>query len=280
MNESKGPIQVDAGAVLASKNAKLAKLIPKFVINVLKRLIHQDEINETLRKTEGLTDVEFIAAVLKDHRIDYTVYGAEKLDLNGRYIFAANHPLGGLDGMILLKAIADIFGKVKTVSNDLISSLEPLKNTFIPVNKYGRQTKESTKRIDDAYSSDEPMLYFPAGLCSRKTNGVIRDLPWHKNFIKQAIRHKRDIVPVYFVGKNSNTFYRAANIRKSLGIGFNYEMLLLPHEMFLQKNATFELFIGEPISWKVINSEGDATLWASKIEEICYSLKPKDGTSN
>jgi putative hemolysin len=119
------------------------------------------------------------------------------------------------------------------------------------------------------------MLYFPAGLCSRLIKGEITDLEWKKNFIKQARKYNRDIVPIYFSGQNSKFFYRLAKIRKAIGIKFNIEMIFLPDEMFRQKNSIFDVIIGKPIPISSIDNTKNLQQWCEEIREKCYELKPE-----
>ena len=268
---------IDIDAVIASKSKRLAKFTPKFVVNWVKRIVHQDELNEILKFSNGAIDVEFADKVLLwlNAKSNVKFINRESLRSDGRYIFVSNHPLGGLDGLILISSLGKIFGKIKFVVNDLLMHILPMRNIFVPVNKHGSMGKEYGERIHNAYASDAQMLYFPAGLCSRLIDGKITDLEWKRNFIKQAKRYNRDIVPVYFGGRNSNFFYRLAKIRKMLGIKFNFEMIFLPDEMFRQKNSIFDVVIGEPIPISSIDSTRTLDQWCQEIREKCYQLKEK-----
>jgi putative hemolysin len=268
---------IDIDAVIASKSKRLAKFTPKFVVNWVKRIVHQDELNEILKFSNGAIDVEFADKVLLwlNAKSNVKFINRESLRSEGRYIFVSNHPLGGLDGLILISSLGKMFGKVKFVVNDLLMHILPMRNIFVPVNKHGSMGKDYGERIHNAYASDAQMLYFPAGLCSRLIDGKITDLEWKRNFIKQAKRYNRDIVPVYFGGRNSNFFYRLAKIRKMLGIKFNFEMIFLPDEMFRQKNSIFDVVIGEPIPISSIDSTRTLDQWCQEIREKCYKLKEK-----
>ena len=268
---------IDIDAVIASKSKRLAKFTPKFVVNWVKRIVHQDELNEILKFSNGAIDVEFADKVLLwlNAKSNVKFINRESLRSDGRYIFVSNHPLGGLDGLILISSLGKMFGKVKFVVNDILMHILPMRNIFVPVNKHGSMGKNYGERIHNAYASDAQMLYFPAGLCSRLIDGKITDLEWKKNFIKQAKRYNRDIVPVYFGGRNSNFFYRLAKIRKMLGIKFNFEMIFLPDEMFRQKNSIFDVVIGEPIPISSIDSTRTLDQWCREIREKCYKLKEK-----
>ena len=227
---SQTPLKIDVKQVIAAKSQSLAKRLPGFVINRIKKLVHQDEINEILSLYGHYEGVEFATHVLAHLGITYTPHGMEKIDPAGRYIFVSNHPLGGLDGMVLISLIGTIFPDIKFVVNDFLMHVKPFEPLFIPVNKVGKMSREYAQMINDTYSSDSQILYFPAGLCSRKIKGKITDTQWQTNFLKKAVAHKRDIVPIFFSGRNSNFFYTLAKIRKFLRIKFNIEMLFLPHE--------------------------------------------------
>jgi putative hemolysin len=240
---------VDLDKMLYGKNPKLYKMLPKFVMNYLKKIVHQNDVNEILTSYgsdhKGLA---FNRKVLEHLNIGYTMVNGENLPpKGGRYIFASNHPLGGMDGIVLIDLIGEYYGNVKFIVNDLLMYLTPLRDVFAPVNKHGRQSSDYAVIIDELYRSEQQVLYFPAGLCSRKIKGEIVDLEWKKSFVAKAIKYSRDIVPMFFDGRNSNFFYNLANIRKSLGIKANIEMLYLSDEMFRQRNARFTVKIGKSI---------------------------------
>lgn len=111
----------------------------------------------------------------------------------------------------------------------------------IPINKTGRQSRDFPRMVEAGFASGHHMVVFPAGLCSRKIDGRIQDLPWTKTFITKSVQTKRDVVPMYFSGRNSERFYRIANICKALRLRFNLAMLFLPDEMFRNRGNTFEL---------------------------------------
>ena len=265
--------KIDVKNVLLSKNPALAKTIPGFVINYLKRIVHQDELNEFLRKWGHLKDSEIIAAWLEYIGIKFKVYGSENIPKSGRYIFVSNHPLGGLDGVVFIHELSKHFSDIKFPVNDILTSIKNMSGIFLPINKHGSQAKESAMMIEEAYSSGCQILYFPAGLCSRKKKGVIRDLQWQKSFITKSIQYNRDVVPAYFSGRNSNFFYNLANIRKFLGVKANIEMLYLPDEMFKQKDKEINLVFGEPIPWETFDKTRSAKEWAEWVKTKSYELE-------
>ncbi|MBR6540152.1 MAG: 1-acyl-sn-glycerol-3-phosphate acyltransferase [Bacteroidales bacterium] len=271
-------LKIDVEAVIASKSKRLAKFAPKFLTNWLKRTIHEDELNGLFTKYANCQGVEFAQRCLKDYNVKCNIRYVNKdsISKQGRYIFVSNHPLGGLDGIALIAHFGEFFGNIKFVVNDLLMHVKHFSDIFVPVNKHGSMSKEYAELINKAYSSNAQILYFPAGLCSRLIDGKVQDLDWKPNFIKQAQRYNREIVPIYFSGKNSMFFYRLAKIRKFLGIKFNIEMLFLPDEMFRQKNATFDVIVGEPIRIEDLDKTLSPKQLSAQIREQCYRLKENE----
>lgn len=270
MEAPKDIFVIDVEKVVAGKSKKLASFKP--FINFLKRIVHQDEINELLTNNHQYEGVEFATHALMDMKVGYNAhYLSDTMpDPSKRYIFVSNHPLGGLDGLILISYIGSTFGDVKFVVNDLLMALKPFKSTFIPINKYGKMKQDYASMIKEAFDSDAQILYFPAGLCSRLIKGKITDLEWKKTFVSKAVESHRDIVPIFFGGRNSMFFYRLAKIRKALGIKFNIETLFLPSEMFKQKNSTFDFYVGETIPVDTITKRHSYKEWTEIIREKCY----------
>ena len=266
---------VDIESVIGKKNPRLLRLIPGFVIRYLKHIVHQDGLNQIIENGKNLDGVAFVRSALSDLGTKFTSVGAENIPSSGRFIFAANHPLGGLDGMVLIDEIGKFFPDVKFIVNDLLLNIKNLEPVFIPVNKHGRQTAEYASKIDMAYASDTQILYFPAGLCSRKISGKIVDLDWHKSFINKAVKYQRDIIPVYFDGRNTKFFYNLARIRNFLGIKANIEMLYLVDEMYKQRNNKIRVVFGKPISFKTFDKSKSPLDWANYVREHVYALTNK-----
>lgn len=266
---------VDIESVIKTKNRALYNSLPKFAFKLLARLIHQDEINEISMLHGHLRGGEFITAFLNHLEIKRTVENLDKIETKGRYIFVSNHPLGGVDGIVLAEAINLKFGSVKVVVNDILMNFEPLKDIFTPINKHGRQSQEYVLNLNQVYESDTPILYFPAGLCSRKIKGEITDSVWKKNFIQKAIEYNRDIVPMFVDNVNSPLFYNVAVLRKKMGIKANIEMALLPNEIFkTKKRGTVKVYVGDNITIDEIKQSGTPLgTWCKSIRERCYNLK-------
>lgn len=265
---------IDVKKILKEKSPNLAKKIPGFVVNYLIRTVHQDELNDIVHRYKHLDGVDFMKAVIKYFNLTLKIFGEENLpEDGGRYIFASNHPLGGFDGISLAAILGERYnGNIRYLVNDVLLQIPNLKSIFVPINKYGAQSKESTAKIEEAFASNNQILTFPSGLCSRKIKGVVKDLPWKKSFIQKAVKYQRDIVPIFFGGKNSNFFYRLANIRTNLGFKLNFEMLYLPDEMFKNKHQTYCIYIGEPIPWETFDKTKTPKEWAKWVEEKVYSM--------
>lgn len=244
--------EIDVEKVLESKAPGLAHKLPRFLINYLKRIVHQDDLNNIIPNYFHLPPCEFIRGALGYMGVAYHATGLEKIDPEGRYIFASNHPFGGMDGLMLSELISGHLGDVRFIGNDILMVVEPIRPLIIPVNKHGRQSRESAETFNAAFNSDIPLLTFPAGLCSRRIKGKITDLEWKSNFVKKSIASERDIVPVHCEGRLSNFFYNLSNTRKRLGVKANLEMLYLVDEMFKQAGNNFNIRFGKPISYKLL----------------------------
>ena len=265
-------LQVDLDKVIADKNPRLARLLPRFLKSYLKRIIHQDEINHVLRSFSHQTPVEFIRSTLSYMEISYRAVGLEQLPMQGRYLFVSNHPFGGMDGMMLCDELDKRFGSGRIIVNDILMNLEPLAPLFIPINKHGRQNSEYLRFFRDALASDDQIATFPAGLCSRRIAGKICDTKWKHSFVKNAIESQRDIVPVFFEGRLSNFFYNLSSFRKKIGIKANIEMIYLPDEMFSQKGRHFDIHFGKPIPWQELAASTSVSRTAQQIREMVYAL--------
>ena len=264
-------LEIDIEKIVKVRNPKWGKWLPGWLFRGLERLIRQREINGVLHRYGHLEGTAFIRAVLNEWGYRPQVHLDPRIDPAQKYIFASNHPLGGLDGVILAEEIESRLGNVKVMVNDLLMNLTPIKSIFVPVNLYGRQSARYAREVDRMYDSDAQVLLFPAGLCSRRIHGKIQDLPWRKNVITKAVQHRRDIIPVFFDAVNTNRFYRMANLRKALGIKFNLELVLLPGEMFRQKNKRMNIYFGAPIPWQTFSGEKRPQEWAAWLREQVYS---------
>jgi putative hemolysin len=270
MNVAKA-FKIDVEEVIRNKNPRFLKIIPRFIIGYVKRIIHQKQINEALERYKDKEGIDFIENILNDFGARINVINKENIPVAGRYIIASNHPLGGLDGMALMLVTGKVRRDIIFPVNDILLYLRNLRDLFIPINKHGKNT-DNKQIIDDTFASDVMILYFPAGLCSRKQNGEILDMDWKNTFIKKAIQYKRDIVPVHIDGRNSNFFYNLANWRKRLGIKANIEMLYLVDEMYKQHNKDITITFGKPVSFRVFDDRFKSIEWAQKMKKYVYEL--------
>jgi 1-acyl-sn-glycerol-3-phosphate acyltransferase len=267
--------RLDIHQILRSKAPASYKKIPRFAISLLAKLICQKELNNCLEQNDNLTGVDFMENTIQNFNLTIHLEGEENIpDFDRKCIFVSNHPLAGLDGICLAAILGKKYDKhILYLVNDILYFIKPLQNIFIPVNKHGSQAKDAVFALNEALSSENQIITFPAGLCSRKTKGVIQDPEWKKMFITKAVEYKRDIVPVYFDGKNSNFFYNLANFRKQLGIKFNIEMLFLPKELFKACHSTFTIYFGKPIPWQTFDSSQTPQQWANEVRTCVYNCK-------
>lgn len=262
-------------SVIKDFNPKLHKKLPRFVIRLIEKIIRQDKINRVLTLYGHLDGPEFIEAVFKDFNVDIIAHGIENVDKGQRLMFVANHPLGGLDGLAVIYSICKNFGHCRALVNNLLLFIESLKSVFCGVNVYGHNTPEIFKNVEALYNDPaENVCAFPAGLVSRRINGIITDLKWKKNFINKAVEHNLPIVPVYVDAKNSSFFYTVANLRKKLGIKFNYELVLLPGEVFKYHDKPINIYFGEPVMPSVLSEIKDPNERTQYVRKMTYMLKP------
>lgn len=259
--------------VIKKKNPSLLKWMPSFVLKYIERVIHQDDINQIMHNCQGLEGIDFVNALIeKELNIEVEVIGEENIPKDGGVIFASNHPLGGLDGIVFMYVVGKIRRDVKFLVNDILLNLKPLDPLFVPVNTLGPQGRKKLALIEEAYAADHALLVFPAGLVSRKIDGKVQDLAWKKSFIAKAKKYKKNVIPVHINGKNSSFFYNLARIRQKLGIKANIEMFYLPSELFAQRNKKVVIHIGDPISYTEFDNKKSEQYWADEIKDKVYKL--------
>lgn len=264
---------IDIDRILREKAGEKARYVPRFLVSYLKRIVHQDELNGFLSSSQDKVGVDFLEACLDFLDAKLIVKGKENLPEEGLCTFVSNHPLGGQDGIALGYILGRHYnGKIKYLVNDLLMNLHGLAPLCIPINKTGRQAKDFPRMVEAGFASDDQLIMFPAGLCSRRNKGVIRDLEWKKTFITKSVESHRNVVPIHFEGRNSNFFYNLANVCKALGIKFNIAMLYLADEMLKNRHKTFTVTIGKPIPWQTFDKSKTPLQWAQHVKDIVYSL--------
>lgn len=269
------PIKIDIKAVLESKLGARSRYVPGFVVRAIERLIHKDELNGLLESNFPRRGADFCRGVLSDLGVELKVRNAARMPADGRIIVVSNHPLGGLDGIAMIAWLSEVYPglSARFVVNDLLMAIEPLADCFVPVNKHGAQSRSAAAGLDQVLAGDGPVVIYPAGLVSRLgDDGTIADLKWHKMVVNKAIESGRNIVPVYFDGRNSDSFYKWARRRLRMGIRFNYEMILLPRELFRSRNKTFTLTVGQTVDSRDLRGGSEAVAQAAELRETVYSL--------
>lgn len=280
MNEEKKDF-INIEEIISAKNPKLLKLLPGFLINYLKRIIHQDFVNAFIRKHGHKNSFDFADAIIEDFGPRVTYSGLENLPESGGAIIASNHPLGGLDAIALIQKVGLKRKDIKFIVNDILLSLKNFENEFVGVNKHGKNPVATLENIDKQYNSDQLVLIFPAGLVSRKQNhGVIKDLEWKKSFITKAKKFNRPIIPVHISGNNSSFFYNLSKIRNFFKLKANIEMLYLVDEMYHQRNKSIHITFGQPITPDQFNDSKSDFQWAQIVKEFIYKYNSKLSDAN
>ena len=266
---------VDIEQAINSKNPKLLKWIPRFLISYVKRVTHESWLNEVYNSISHLEGIEFVNALMGKFELEVELVGEEHLPKAGGVIIAANHPFGGMDGVAMMFAMGRVRSDIRFLVNDLLMTFKNFDPLFIPINKHGKNTQEVFDRIEKVYSGDFAVLIFPAGLVSRKGEGGIKDLQWKKSFISKAKKFKKDVVPCFIEGNNSKFFYNLGFWRKKIGIEANIEMLYLVDEMYKQRGNKVVIRIDKPISYQTFDSSKTDVQWAEQVRERVYELGSK-----
>ena len=266
---------IDIDQILKDKLGAKYPFVPGFLVNWLKRIVHQDQVNAFLWESRDKTGVDWLEECVSYLDMTLKIVGKENLpspDDKRLYTFVSNHPLGGEDGVALGAVIGRHYdGRFRYLVNDLLMNLPGLAPLCIPINKTGKQGRDFPAMVEAGFKSDHHMLLFPAGLCSRKHHGVIEDIRWTKTFVSKSVEYQRDVVPIHFSGQNSNFFYRLANFSDRF-LPFNLAMLFLVDEMYKNVHKTFEIKIGKPIPWQTFDKSKTPMEWAQFVKRQVYLL--------
>ena len=268
---------VDVAKVLGAKGVSL----PKPVLRWVERLLHVDEINETIYKDRHLFGLDFVYAFTEGRQpwelgMTIDVQGQENIPREGSPVIVGNHPLGGPDGLALMGAVGRVRQDLQFPVTDFLLYLPGLKELFVPIDKVNKN--RSVEALERAFAGPNTLMYYPSGAASRRQKGVIKDLEWKPTFVKKAVKYGRDIVPVYTDARNRDIFYTVANLRKRLGIKFSYEMAMLPAEMFAQRGKRIGITFGRAIPWQTFDRRHTAAEWAALLREHVYKLKDNPET--
>lgn len=263
--------KINIEKIIRGSKSTFIRNLPGFIIRLIEKIICQDEMNETLEKNAHKEGISFVNAVLEEWNVQIIVKGFE-IPSSGRFVFVANHPVGAMDSLAFLSLINRYFPDVVSPSNELFNYIPQLRSLIVGVNVFGKNTRETAEKINLLYGSGSQVMIFPAGEVSRWKSGKIEDPDWQKSFITKAIEFKRDIIPVYISGRNSNMFYFIARLRKLLGIRLYIETVLLPREMIKQRDSKIELTAGQPVPWETFTEEKTHHEWAREIKKMVYNI--------
>lgn len=272
--EDRKHLLIDIEEVLRKKAPN--KKFPKFLVNFMKARIHQDQLNDAIIHAKEPVGLGFFDEALKYVNITYNVEGLENIDPQGRYIIAGNHPFGGPEALIIGSALGKIFGtKFKFPVNNILSQFHPLEEFFVGVNTTGGvQNREILTNMRALFDGDDQVVMYPAGKCARLRNGKVTELEWKKMFISEARRTKRDVVPMFIVGRNSRLFYFVTALCEALHMKVNVGMFMLVDELFkTHPNKCFRMIIGKPIKWETFDKSRSDAEWAAYVREICINLE-------
>ncbi len=263
---------IDIEKEFRTSKSRFFKSLPRFVINLLRKLIREDEMNKTIYRSRHLDGVPFVEDVLRNWNVGIRMKGTGNIPSSGRFIFVANHPVGAIDSLAFLCLIQRYMKNVVSPSNEMLGRIPNLRSVMVGINVFGKNTKNTATELEKLFKSDMQVMIFPSGEVSRRKKGAIRDPVWQKTFVTKAIQHQRDIIPVHISGRNSNLFYFVANLRKFLGIRMYLETILLPREMMNQRNSPVTLTVGKPVPWQSLTSDKTQQEWAQVIKDIVYNL--------
>jgi putative hemolysin len=249
------------------------KMIRKPAVSFLKKVIYQDEVNAFLEKNRALKSFEFIDAVFDYFNFSYAVSARDRANIpaEGRLVIIANHPIGSLDGLALLKLIGEVRSDVKIIANDLLMNFSNLHGLFIPVDNMGAGSALRSYRATlAALEREEAVVVFPAGEVSRASPTGVKDSRWRPGFLHFVRKTSAPLLPVHIAAKNSLLFYGASMLFKPLGTA------LLAHEMFNKRSHTIRFSVGEAISAKQLHTEQlhDRTL-VKRLKKHVYQIGRK-----
>ena len=217
----------------------------KPVLQLLKRMVYQKSVNDFLALNIDKFGFEFIDAVFDYFDFSYGVSARDKANIpaEGRVVIVANHPIGTLDGLALLKLVGEVRSDVKVLANDLLASVDALGELIIPLDNMGHASAlRSCKGVLRALEQEQAVIVFPSGEVSRARPSGVRDGAWKSGFLHFARKACAPILPVYIEAKNSLLFYSASMLFKPFGTA------LLPYEMFNKRSRTIQFKVGELIS--------------------------------
>ena len=266
------PKVIDVELALQEKIPDIYKKIPGVLIRLMEKVIRQDDMNRMIHESSHLNGIPLVDWVLDQFGVNIVVKGKKLIPKKGRYIYPANHPIGGLDGLAIVSVVAKIHPLIKFVANDLLRVIKGFDSISLYIARFGQINRRNAILINKTLASEAQLLVQPAGTVSKRNPVKISDLAWNKFFIHKAIQYKRDVIPVHVQARNSRLFYNIASFRKIFRIKSNLEMFLLPREMFNKSGKTITITFGIPIAYKTFDDSRTHLEWAQKVREYVYVL--------
>ncbi|RLV59078.1 GNAT family N-acetyltransferase [Parashewanella curva] len=218
---------------------------------MLRYLLNEKQCNDIAMEHAHLSGVDFVEKVLESFNFSYSVKSdeVENIPCEGRVVIFANHPIGSLDALAMIKLISEVRSDIKVVANELLMALSPMHDILLPVrNMTGRTPKQNLENIHQHLKNEGALLIFPSGEVSRLRPQGVRDTAWQTGFLKMASACDAPLLPMFADAKNSAAFYGASMIYKPLAT------LLLVKEMFKQAKKTMPVRIGELIPSSAITN--------------------------
>ena len=266
------PKVIDVELALQEKIPDIYKKIPGVLIRLMEKVIRQADMNRMIHESSHLNGIPLVDWVLDQFGVNIVVKGKKLIPKKGRYIYPANHPIGGLDGLAIVSVVAKIHPLIKFVANDLLRVIKGFDSISLYIARFGQINRRNAILINKTLASEAQLLVQPAGTVSKRNPVKISDLAWNKFFIHKAIQYKRDVIPVHVQARNSRLFYNIASFRKIFRIKSNMEMFLLPREMFNKSGKTITITFGIPIAYKTFDDSRTHLEWAQKVREYVYVL--------
>ena len=266
------PKVIDVELALQEKIPDIYKKIPGVLIRLMEKVIRQADMNRMIHESSHLNGIPLVDWVLDQFGVNIVVKGKKLIPKKGRYIYPANHPIGGLDGLAIVSVVAKIHPLIKFVANDLLRVIKGFDSISLYIARFGQINRQNAILINKTLASEAQLLVQPAGTVSKRNPVKIRDLAWNKFFIHKAIQYKRDVIPIHVQARNSRLFYNIASFRKIFRIKSNLEMFLLPREMFNKSGKTITITFGIPIAYKTFDDSRTHLEWAQKVREYVYVL--------
>ena len=250
----------------SSKHPLLVNSLTKF----LKYLFHESEFQAFEQSFPHIEGIDFVEQVLEYFEFDYRVFEREleRVPTEGRVVIVANHPIGSLDGLALLKMVSEVRPDVRIVATDVLAQLKPLQPMMIGVDNIANKTrKQSIKDIRNWLNHEGAIILFPAGEVSRFGASGIKDGKWNTGFLKFSQSTDAPILPIFINGRNSIFFYALSLLAKPVST------LWLIREMFKQAEQHVDIRVGHlvyPDQYNQLDIKPDAK--AKLFKNYVYRL--------